>query len=200
MADYRLRVYRKYPNKDMRQIVIYLKETTSDLVQENSFTISGMRHEFKVIRLWEQDYSDLLQFPGLLPLAVLGRSDNRTQTLREISSVISTIEDRRHQSNIAAATSILAGLVLEKDVVRGILREEIVRESVIYQDIKAEGIREGEVSLVLRQLKRRIGEVTPEDESRITGLSVEQLEALGEALLDFSSSDDLTAWLANIQS
>ncbi len=48
MADYRLRVYRKYPQKQMRQIVIYLKKTTSDLVQQNSFSISGMRHEFEV--------------------------------------------------------------------------------------------------------------------------------------------------------
>ena len=205
MADYRLRVYRRYPNKDMRQVVVYLKQTSSDLVQQNSFTISGMSHEFEVIRLWEQLTEDLLKFPGLLPLAVLGRSDNRTQTLREISSVIDSIEDKRAKSNITAATSILAGLVLEKDVVRGILREEIMRESVIYQDIvekataqgKAEGIKEEAVSLVLRQLKRRLGEISTEEESEITGLSVEQLEALGEALLDFSSHDDLSAWLAN---
>ena len=192
MADYRLRVHRKYPNKQMRQIVIYLKETGSDLVQQNTFTISGMRHEFEVIRLWEQDYANFLNFPGLLPLAVLGQSDNPTQTLREVSSVIDRIEDRRQKSNIAAATSILAGLVLEKDVVRAVLREEIMRESVIYQDIKAQA----QASLVLRQLRKRIGEINAEDESRITNLSVEQLEALGEALLDFSSSDDLRMWLA----
>ncbi len=197
MADYRLRVYRRYPNKDMRQIVIYLKETGSELVQQNSFTISGLRHEFEVIRLWEQPTTDFLQFPGLLPLAVLGQSDNRTQTLREVNSVISTIEDRREKSNVTAATSILAGLVLKKNVIRTILREEIMRESVIYQDIKEQGIKEGEVSLVLRLLKKRIGEINAKDESRSTGLSVEQLEALGEALLDFSSSNDLSSWLAN---
>ncbi len=208
MADYRLRVHRKYPHKEMRQIVIYLKKTGSDLVQENSFTISGMRHEFEVIRLWEQPTENLLQFPGLLPLAVLGRSDNRARTLQEVSSVIDNIEDRRQRSNVTAATSILAGLVLKKNVIRTILREEIMRESVIYQDIKAEGIKEGEakgkaegikegeISLILRQLKRRIGDINAEDENRITGLSVEQLEALGEALLDFSSGDDLSSWLA----
>ncbi len=199
MADYRLRVYRKYPQKQMKQVVIYLKKTGSDLVQENSFTISGMRHEFEVVRLWEQDYSDFLDFPGLLPLAVLGRSNDRTQTLREISSVIDRIEDKRAKGNVAAATYILAGLVLEKEIVSSILKEEIMRESVTYQDIKAqgkaEGIKEGEISLVLRQLKKRIGEIRPSDESRITDLSVEQLEALGEALLDFASSEDLTAWL-----
>ncbi len=205
MADYRLRVYRKYPQKEMRQVVIYLKKTGSELVQENSFTISGMRHVFEVIRLWEQPTTDLLKFPGLLPLAVLGRSDNRARTLEEVSSVIDNIEDRRQRSNVTAATSILAGLVLKKNVIRTILREEIMRESVIYQDIRAEGKAEGKaegvkqeaVSLVLRLLKKRIGEINAEDESQITALSVEQLEALGEALLDFSSGDDLSSWLAN---
>ncbi len=75
-----------------------------------------------------------------------------------------------------------------------------MRKLVSYQELKtqskAEGIKEGEVSLVLRQLKCCIGTISAEDESRITGLSVEQLEALGEALLDFSSGDDLRNWLA----
>ena len=201
MADYRLRVYRRFPNKSMRQVVIYLKSTGSDLVRQNVFSISGMRHEFEIIRLWEQPTADLLKFPGLLPLAVLGRSEDKTQTLREVSSIIDSIEDRREQSNIAAATSILAGLVLNKEVIRAFIREEIMQESVIYQDIKAqgkaEGIKEGEISMVLRLLKRRLGQIEPEDENRINQLSVEQLEALGEALLDFSNRDDLLAWLDN---
>ena len=197
MADYRLRVHRRYPSKDMRQVVIYLKSTGSELVRQNIFTISGMRHEFEVIRLWEQSSSDFLQFPGLLPLAVLGRSDDRTQTLREVSSLIDNLKDRREQSNIAAATSLLAGLVLEKDVIRTVLREEIMRESVIYQDIKEQGIQEGQASLILSLLKYRINDIESKDEARINSLSIEQLKALGKALLDFSSRDDLLAWLTN---
>lgn len=76
MADYRLRVYRRYPNKQMRQVVIYLKPTGSELVQQNLFAIPGTRHEFEVIRLWECPPQDLLPFPGLLPLAVLSRSSD----------------------------------------------------------------------------------------------------------------------------
>ncbi len=110
---------------------------------------------------------------------------------------------------MAAATSILAGLVLEKEVIRQVLREEIMLESVIYQDIiaqatakgkaegKAEGIQEGEASLVLRLLKRRIGEFDSQLEVPIRNLSVAQLEELGEALLDFSTQDDLLTWLAS---
>jgi predicted transposase/invertase (TIGR01784 family) len=205
MADYRLRVHRRYPQKTMRQLVIYLKSTRSELVRQSVFNISGMRHEFDVIRLWEQPYSDLLQFPGLLPLAALGRSDDKIQTLREVSSSIDNLNDRREKSNIAAATSLLAGLVLKKEVIRAVLREETMQESVIYQDIKAQGIKQGlqqgrqqgQSNLILRQLKRRLGEVESADEARITELSVEQLEALGDALLDFANRDDLLTWLDN---
>ena len=213
MADYRLRVHRRYPNKEMRQIVIYLKSTGSELVRQNVFTISGLRHEFEIIRLWEQPTADLLKYPGLLPLAVLGKTEDRTQTLREVSSLIDNLEDRREQSNIVAATSILGGLVLKKEVIQQVLREEIMQESVIYQDIKAQGIKQGleqglqqgrqegrqeglqqgQASLVIRLLRYRLGEIESQDETRITRLSVEQLEALGEALLDFSSRDDLLA-------
>ncbi len=199
MADYRLRVHRRYPLKDMRQLVIYLKSTGSRLVHQNSFNISGMNHEFEVIRLWEQPIANFLDFPGLLPLAILGRTEDRIQTLREISSLIDRIKDKREQSNIAAATSLLAGLVLKKDVIGSVLREEIMQDSVIYQDIKAQGIQEGvqqgKVDLVLHLLKIRLGELQSEDEVRISALSLEQLEALGVAMFDFSGSDDLLAWL-----
>jgi predicted transposase YdaD len=50
-------------------------------------------------------------------------------------------------------------------------------------------------SLILRQLTRRIGVVSPELQSQITILSLSQLEALGEALLDFTDVGDLVRWL-----
>ena len=205
MADYRLRVYRRYPQKQMHQVVIYLKPTASPLVEENVFVIPRTRHEFEVIRLWEQPMEALLELPGLLPFVVLSRTADKPQALRQVAQRIENLAPQPEQSNVAAATSILAGLVLDKEVIRQVLREEIMLESVIYQDIvaqatakgRAEGIQEGETSLVLRLLKRRIGELDSQLEVTIGNLSVAQLEELGEALLDFSSQDDLLAWLAS---
>jgi predicted transposase/invertase (TIGR01784 family) len=54
MADYRLRVFRRFPKKRMRQVVVYLTRSTSELVYQTTFEIPGTRHEFEVIRLWEQ--------------------------------------------------------------------------------------------------------------------------------------------------
>jgi Domain of unknown function (DUF4351) len=50
-------------------------------------------------------------------------------------------------------------------------------------------------SLVLRQLNRQVGNVSPSIEVRVKALSLPQLEQLGEALLDFSQIADLVAWL-----
>jgi predicted transposase YdaD len=76
-----------------------------------------------------------------------------------------------------------------------------MKESVIYQEIKSEGRQEGRreegLNLILRLLNRRIGEISPQLSQRIQSLSIEQLENLGEALLDFNSREDLEQWLRN---
>ncbi len=48
---------------------------------------------------------------------------------------------------------------------------------------------------MLRQLRRRFGALDPAQEARIQALSVTELEAIGEALLDFQTVKDLAAWL-----
>ena len=63
------------------------------------------------------------------------------------------------------------------------------------EQAKEEGRQEGEKNLILRLLHRRIGEIDSLLIERIIGLSIEQLENLGEALLDFSSVADLEGWL-----
>ncbi|CBN57434.1 MULTISPECIES: DUF4351 domain-containing protein [Kamptonema] len=57
------------------------------------------------------------------------------------------------------------------------------------------GIQQGELSLIIRLLTRRIGTLDLEIQEQIQRLSIDQLEDLGEALLDFSSAADLTNWL-----
>jgi hypothetical protein len=78
-------------------------------------------------------------------------------------------------------------------------RELIMRLEPLYQRDREEAVQEGnkqgEQRLVLRLLNRRIGEINASLIERVQGLSIEQLENLGEALLDFSSVADLETWL-----
>jgi predicted transposase YdaD len=62
-----------------------------------------------------------------------------------------------------------------------------------------QGRREGEVSIVMRLLKRKVGELDPEVEAQVRNLPDSQLEELSEALLDFLHMRDLTDWLRNLE-
>jgi predicted transposase YdaD len=75
--------------------------------------------------------------------AVLSQTNDPTMVLTKIAKAVEAISDRQLQRNIATASVILAGLVLNKNVISKILRTEIrteiMRESVIYQQILEEG-------------------------------------------------------------
>lgn len=202
MIDYRLRVYRRFPHKQMRQVIIYLCETQSPLVWQNQFSISNTQHTFEVIRLWERPADEFLQTPGLLPFAPLAKSSDRPSTLRQVAQQIDQITDARVQSNVSASTAVLAGLVLERGFIQRVLRRDIMKESVIYQEWRAEALSEGraeglqrERDLVMRLLTRRLGTLSPEVVQQVQALSIDSIEALGEALLDFSQLPDLLSWL-----
>jgi predicted transposase YdaD len=63
------------------------------------------------------------------------------------------------------------------------------------QEGEQQGRQEEALSFVLRLLPRRVGIVPPKIEAQIRTLSLQQLEELGEALLDFSQISDLQNWL-----
>ena len=68
--------------------------------------------------------------------------------------------------------------------------EEIGREEGL-----VEGQTKGQRTLVLRLLTRKVGPLAPELQARVAALDPEALLTLSEALLDFTSMADLTAWL-----
>jgi predicted transposase YdaD len=81
-----------------------------------------------------------------------------------------------------------------------------LEETRVYREAKEEGREEGleserqqnlerQRSLVLRQLTRCFGKVPKKVKLRIDRLSLDDLEALGDAFLDFESIADLEAWL-----
>jgi hypothetical protein len=64
------------------------------------------------------------------------------------------------------------------------------------QEGQLEGQHRQAVALVLRQLPRRVGALPDSLHETIRGISLPDLEELSEALMDFESMEDLTAWLS----
>ncbi len=143
MLDYRVRVHRRFPHKTMHQVVIYLKKTGSALVYQDSFQLGDTSHRYRVIRLWEESAEPFLNSPGLLPLAVLTQSQDATQRLREVALALDTIEDRRMKANLTTATAVFGGLLVKPELIKSILRSEIMKESAVYQEILQEGEQRG---------------------------------------------------------
>jgi len=195
MTDYKLRLYRKFPERQIYQVVIYLNPSNSFLVFESEFKHGELTHRYNVIRLWEQPTEILQQYHGLLPFTALSQTSNSEETLRQVSQQIDNIKDKQVQSDIAAATAIISGLALSKEIIQRLLRSEIMKESVIYQEIllqgevrgevkgiakgKAEGLIEGEVKATNQiAINMLHSGISIDLIAQFTGLTIEQIQKL----------------------
>jgi hypothetical protein len=149
--------------------------------------------------MWEQEPELFLNNLALLPLAPLTQTNSPQGLLSQIANNVAKIADRETKQDIAAYTEILAGLRFEKDFIRQLLSEDIMQESVIYQDILQKGEGKGEqkeaVKFCLMLLNQRFGQLDSEIINRVKVLPVEHLENLGAALFNISEIADLVTWL-----
>jgi predicted transposase YdaD len=190
MLDYSVRLKRQY-KCPVVQVVIFLQETDDEIAFTEEYVDDTTIHRYRAVRMWEQDSSLFLSNSALLPLAPLCRTDSPRDLLSQIAQEVAKISDRETRQNTAAYIEILAGLRFEKGLIRQLLSEDIMQESVIYQDI----LHKGEERTIIRQLNRRFGEIDSSLIDRIKLLPMEKLDNLAEALLDFSALSDLVAWL-----
>ena len=198
ILDYKVRLRRQY-KCPIIQVVVFLQETSNEIAFTEEYRDSTTTHRYQVIRLWEQEPTWFLENLALLPFAPLTRSNSPQGLLAQVAQKVATIEDRQQRANLASCTGLLAGLRFDKSLIRQLLREEIMRESVIYQDILQKGQQQGQhqeiLSVVTRLLNQRLGHLDSSLSQKIQTLSTEQLEALVEALFNITQIADLVAWL-----
>ncbi len=198
MLDYWVRLYRLY-QVPVHQVVIVLLPPTDESVIQDFFAVGNTYHRFQVIKLCVQDPEIFLQDPVLLPFASLAKTENPDFLLSQISQQVQRIALPDDRQELSAYVQLIAGLKYDKATLRSIFQEETMQESVIYQEIAQKNEQRGRLTegktFLLRLLAKRVGVVPPEAMSQIDGLSLEQLETLGEATLDFRSLTDLTNWL-----
>ena len=70
-----------------------------------------------------------------------------------------------------------------------------LKQTRFYQDVFTEGRQEEAAALALRLLHRKLGNLTADLESRLQTLTLLQIEALVDALFEFTTIGDLEAWL-----
>jgi predicted transposase YdaD len=170
---------------------------------ESNFLGLQARQDYCVINLWEVEAETVFEqsLDTLLPFVPILKNGGNQQTVRR---ALVQLQQNEELVELESLLGFFASFVLDTELVGQIMRWDmtVLRESPWYQEIRQEGRQEGEQtgvlreqSLILRLLTRRIGEVSAERQSQIQALSLTQLEALGEALLDFSEPTDLDEWL-----
>jgi len=123
------------------------------------------------------------QPPGLLYrwLSKINTS-SPDQLLGKVAEELGKIEGSVERGQIAACTEILAGLRFNKTLIKQLFREDIMRESVIYQDILQQGVEMGQKQAlktsILDVLEARFSAAPPEVNSKIEALTPEQLRGL----------------------
>jgi len=151
----------------------------------------------------QQDAERFLQDAALLPFASLTRTQDSSQLLDRIVQQVAEIPELTERQEMSSYVQLMAGLKYDKEEIRRVFREGMMRESVIYQEILHEGEEKGRQlerrSLVILLIEQRVGAPSDGQRDRISSLNLDQLTALAIALLNFSTPDDLDAWLTQQQ-
>jgi predicted transposase YdaD len=127
-----------------------------------------------------------------------------TPLASEVDDVIAAILVSRFNGRSITEICAMGGITLDD-----------FTNSVAYKEIFGRGLEEGQKQgrqegrqegrqaeaavMTLRLLQRRCGPLPSDQQNRIQGLPLADLEALADALLDFQGSADLTAWLSRHQ-
>jgi predicted transposase/invertase (TIGR01784 family) len=182
---------------DWQMVVIYPSRSVEqdDVYPHRAWINSDQLH-----RIYLDELGDIEQLPlgvGLMVLTI--------QSEAETTGVARALLQRTRESGVAE--TVRRGIIemintiliykftnLSREEIEGML-DLSLGEPRVFEELRQEGRQEGEAALVLRLLKRRFNQITAAQATQVSRLSIEQLEALGEALLDFREGAELARWL-----
>lgn len=192
---------------DWQAVVIYPSRT---LEQSKVFPHRSLLQGEQVHRIYLDELGEIRSLP--LPVAatvltiveateapavaryLLARAEQEELTPRERANLI----------DIVTSIIVYKFATCSRGEIKAMLGLDLTQEPRAIREAKQEGREEGReveaIALITRQLTRRFRqELSEEIRSRIQALSLEQLENLGEALLDFQVLSDLATWLERLE-
>ncbi|MBW4554831.1 MAG: Rpn family recombination-promoting nuclease/putative transposase [Trichormus sp. ATA11-4-KO1] len=202
-----------YRNRDRfsnLQIVIIYPSRSLEQSEINPYL--SQLNSPQVNRIYLDELGDIRSLPLWVALMVLTTLEEE-RTTEEARYLLARSQQEAPQAENRAIIDLLTTIMVYK--FEGKSQREVeemlgitLQETRVYREIKQEGIQEGEqrgreaeaCQLVMRLLSRRLGKLPQEVRQCVESLSLEQLENLGEALLDFTNITDLQAWLEALES
>ncbi|BAY60122.1 hypothetical protein NIES22_01790 [Calothrix brevissima NIES-22] len=181
---------------DWQAVIIYPSRSLeqTDIYPHRSLLNGGQVH-----RIYLDELGDIRQLPVWVALMVLTTVDDELAPQEARYLLTRTSQEAPERASRAIIEMIVTIMVYKFEQLTRTEVESMLgitlKETRVYREIKEEEAK----LLVFRQLNRRVGELSQELRDRIDSLSLEQLENLGEALLDFTGVADLSSWLDAVQ-
>ncbi len=187
---------------DWQAVVIY---PTRSIEQSNTGMVGELLASGRILRVYLDELGEIEELPigvGLMVLTTLEGDAAKT----EARSAIERSGGDRDIIEMITKIVVYKFNSLSRDEVNVMLGIEL-QQTRVYQEAKAEGKVEGkaeereiglqrERALVIKLLNRKLGDLSPQFQAQVSALSIDRVESLGEALLDFNSTTDLEVWLS----
>ena len=214
MYTYNYRIYDRY-KKSVASLAILGDDNSNWKPSQFGYSLFGctLNFKFPIVKLldYQQRLSELENDGNPFATVVMAhlaamntlrdRNERKVQKLALVQRLYERVLEEQDVVNLLAFVDWMLTLPpnLEAEFKREVQQLEAGRRMKYVTSFERSGIEIGKqqeaLSMVTRLLNRRLGNIDDALLERVRSLSVEQLEALGEALLDFTSVADLTSWL-----
>ncbi|MBD2453730.1 Rpn family recombination-promoting nuclease/putative transposase [Nostoc sp. FACHB-87] len=200
-AESSLYFYRNRPRfSDWQAVIIY---PSRSIEQSDIYPHRTLLNGEQVHRVYLDELGDIRQLPlwvALMVLTTVEPEQAPTEARYLLTRASQETSERASRAIIEMITTIMVYKfeILSRAEVESMLGITL-QETRVYREIKEEGREEGRteeaVSLIIRILTKRFGELSEEMCLSISSLPLPVLEDLSEALLDFGSLADVQVWL-----
>jgi predicted transposase/invertase (TIGR01784 family) len=184
---------------DWRAVAIY---QSRNVEQSNLSIVAEMLASGRITPIYLDELATGDELPIGLSLMVLTTLEGDQATQSAIG-LIARAQGDRDIIDIVSTIMVYKFSNLSRDEVDAMLGIEL-EQTRVYQEARLEGKAEGielglqkEKALVLKQLNRKLENLSPQVLAKVSALGIDQIESLGEALLDFATVADLEAWLSH---
>jgi transcription termination factor NusB len=214
MYTYNYRIYDRY-KKSVASLAILGDDNSNWKPSQFGYSLFGctLNFQFPIVKLldYQQRLSEIENDGNPFATVVMAHlaamntsSDRNERKVQKLALVQRLYQQGLEEQDIVNLLAFVDWMLtlpsdLEAEFKREVQQLEAGRRMKYVTSFERSGIEIGKqqeaLSMVTRQLNRRLGNLDDALLERVRSLSVEQLEALGEALLDFTSVTDLTSWL-----
>jgi predicted transposase YdaD len=159
--------------------------------------VSEMLASGRITRIYLDELGEIEDLPIGLSLMVLTTLEGDVAK-NQARMAIERSQENEDIIGLVSTIILYKFNALSRDEVDAMLGIEL-QQTRVYQEAKAEGLEIGqqqEKALVLKLLARKLGDLSSQTQAKVSALPIDQIESLGEALLDFSSLSDLESWLS----